>query len=68
MEYDEWIITGSSGVILTATGSGRTMKEAQKQAYSRVNNVIIPEMYYRKDIGDRWYEDSDLLQSWGYLR
>jgi phosphoribosylamine--glycine ligase len=25
-------------------------------------------MYYRKDIGDRWYEDSDKLHNWGYLR
>ncbi len=29
---------------------------------------MIPNMYYRKDIGDRWYEDSDRLHAWGYLR
>jgi len=44
------------------------MKQAQRQAYNRVKNVMIPNMYYRNDIGDRWYEDSDKLHTWGYLR
>jgi len=65
---DEWVITGTSGVILVVVGTGSTMKQAQRQAYSRVRNLIIPHMYYRVDIGDRWYEDSDRLHSWGYLR
>jgi phosphoribosylamine--glycine ligase len=30
--------------------------------------VLIPNMYYRTDIGDRWVEDSDRLHTWGYLR
>lgn len=65
---DEWVITGSSGVILVVVGMGQTMKQAQRQAYSRIRNLIIPHMYYRVDIGDRWLEDSDKLHSWGYLR
>ena len=65
---DEWLITGNSGVILVVVGMGPTMKQAQRQAYSRIKNLIIPHMYYRVDIGDRWYEDSDKLHSWGYLR
>jgi len=65
---DEWVITGNSGVILVVVGIGPTMKQAQRQAYSRVRNLIIPHMYYRVDIGDRWFEDSDKLHSWGYLR
>ena len=45
------------------------MRHAQKQAYNRVKNVMIPNMYYREDIGDRWTEeDSDRLHAWGYLR
>jgi phosphoribosylamine--glycine ligase len=44
------------------------MKQAQLQAYNRVKNITIPNMYYRKDIGDRWAEDSDKLHNWGYLR
>jgi len=65
---DEWLITGNSGVILVVVGMGPTMKQAQRQAYSRIKNLIIPHMYYRVDIGNRWYEDSDKLHSWGYLR
>ena len=65
----EWLVTGTSGVVLIVCGTGSTMKQAQRQAYNRVRNVMIPNMYYREDIGDRWSEeDSDRLHSWGYLR
>jgi phosphoribosylamine---glycine ligase len=64
----EWMVTGKSGVVLIVCGTGLTMRQAQDQAYSRIKNIMIPHMYYRKDIGDRWYEDSDKLHSWGYLR
>jgi phosphoribosylamine--glycine ligase len=65
----EWMVTGTSGVVLIVCGLGPTMKQAQRQAYNRVKNVMIPNMYYREDIGDRWFEeDSDRLHAWGYLR
>jgi len=64
----EWVITGHSGVVLIVTGFGISVKQAQAQAYQRVRNVLIPNMYYRTDIGDRWFEDHDKLHSWGYLR
>ncbi|NNC78147.1 MAG: phosphoribosylamine--glycine ligase [Woeseiaceae bacterium] len=64
----EWLITGSSGVVLIVTGFGVSVKQAQAQAYQRVKNILIPNMYYRTDIGDRWFEDHDKLHSWGYLR
>ncbi len=44
------------------------MKQAKTQVYNRISNMMIPNMYYRNDIGDRWYEDSDKLHAWGYLR
>ena len=65
---DEWLITGSSGVALIVVGSGKTMHQAQLQLRQRISNILIPNMYYRKDIGDRWFEDSDKLHTWGYLR
>ncbi len=64
----EWLITGHTGVVLIVTGLGISVKQAQSQAYQRVKNILIPNMYYRKDIGDRWFEDHDKLHSWGYLR
>jgi phosphoribosylamine--glycine ligase len=63
----EWVVTGTSGVVLIVVGMGPTMKAAQRQAYNRIENIMIPNMYYRKDIGDRWFEDFDRLHSWGYL-
>ena len=69
LEDGEWLVTGTSGVVLIVCGLGPTMKQAQRQAYNRVKNVMIPNMYYREDIGDRWFEeDSDRLHAWGYLR
>ncbi|MFH1536390.1 MAG: phosphoribosylglycinamide synthetase C domain-containing protein [Patescibacteria group bacterium] len=69
LERGEWIVTGSAGVALIVTGTGLSMQQAQKQAYNRIQNILIPNMYYRDDIGDRWLEeDSDKLHAWGYLR
>jgi phosphoribosylamine--glycine ligase len=65
---EEWRVTGAYGMVLIVCGSGPTMKQAQRQAYNRVRNVMIPYMYYRDDIGERWAEDSDRLHAWGYLR
>jgi phosphoribosylamine--glycine ligase len=64
----DWMLTGESGVALVVVGCGQTMKQAQKQMYKRVENILIPNMYYRTDIGNRWFEDSDKLHNWGYLR
>lgn len=63
----EWLITGDSGIALLVSGTGLTMREAQKQMYSRIQGVLINHAYYRTDIGDRWTEDSDRLRAWGYL-
>ncbi len=64
----QWLVAGSSGVVLTVVGLGQTMKQAREQAYARVRNILIPNMYYRDDIGERWAEDRDRLHNWGYLR
>jgi phosphoribosylamine---glycine ligase len=64
----QWLVAGTSGVVMVVVGTGQTMKQAQTQAYNRIKNIIIPNMYYRTDIGDRWFEDSDKLHTWGYLR
>ena len=63
----QWLITGNTGLALLVTGTGLTMKDAQRIMYNRISNVIVNNGYYRTDIGDRWFEDSDKLWSWGYL-
>jgi phosphoribosylamine--glycine ligase len=61
-------VAGTSGVVLVVCGLGPTMRLAQNQAYARIRNIMIPDMYYRDDIGARWFEDHDRLHTWGYLR
>ena len=67
MESGDWILAGNSGYALIITGSGSTMDEARAQAYNRIKNIMIPNMFYRTDIGVRWHRDSDRLQTWGLL-
>ena len=63
----DWRLAGNSGYALVVTGSGGTMDDARRQAYSRVKNIMLPNMFYRTDIGLRWHDDSDRLQTWGCL-
>ena len=64
---NSWRLAGVTGYALVVTGSGSTVAEARKQAYNRIENIQLQNMFYRTDIGLRWNEDSDRLQSWGYL-
>lgn len=64
---NDWRVAGRSGYCLIVTGSGHTMEDARNQAYNRVSNIMIPNMFYRTDIGRRWTRDSDLLQSSGFM-
>lgn len=64
---EQWLITGDTGIALLISGTGLTMRDAQRNMYNRVQNVIVNNSYYRTDIGDRWHEDSDKLWSWELL-
>ncbi|MFH1824130.1 MAG: phosphoribosylamine--glycine ligase [Candidatus Firestonebacteria bacterium] len=64
---NDWVLTGNSGYSLIVTGSGNTMEEAKKETYNIIKHIIIPNMFYRTDIGNRWREEGDLLQTWGWL-
>lgn len=64
---NDWRVAGRSGYSLVVTGSAHTMEDARNQAYNRVSNIMIPNMFYRTDIGRRWTRDSDLLQSSGFF-
>ena len=66
-EEGDWHIAGNSGYALVVTGSGATVLDAIERAYLNVGNVMIPNMFYRSDIGQRWTKDSDKLISWGYI-
>ncbi|MBI2920738.1 MAG: phosphoribosylamine--glycine ligase [Planctomycetes bacterium] len=63
----DWRLAGSSGYAAVVTGDGTTMEEARREAYNKVKAIMIPNMFYRTDIGERWREDGDRLQAWGYV-
>mgnify|MGYP006273341849 CR=1 FL=1 len=64
----QWRAAGESGMPLVVTGMGETMQAAREQCYGRVEDLLIPNRYYRDDIGERWIAgDGDRLQAWGYL-
>jgi phosphoribosylamine--glycine ligase len=62
-----WQIAGESGYVLVVTSSGTTVEDARKLVYSKIENILLQNMFYRTDIGLGWYADSDKLQTWGYL-
>jgi phosphoribosylamine--glycine ligase len=64
----QWRAAGESGMPLVVTGMGETMGEARAQAYDRIDDIVVPNCYYRDDIGERWIDgDGDRLLAWGYL-
>jgi phosphoribosylamine--glycine ligase len=64
----QWRVAGDNGMPIVVTGKGETMQAAREQCYDRVDDIIIPNLYYRDDIGERWIQgEGDRLHGWGYL-
>ena len=62
----QWRVAGEAGMPLVVTGRGETMAEARADAYGRLEAIIVPNMYYRDDVGERWISgDGDRLRAWG---
>src|SRR6056297_2935253 len=45
----QWRVAGESGMPLVVTGKGETMQNAREQAYERLDDIVIPNLYYRDD-------------------
>jgi phosphoribosylamine--glycine ligase len=39
---------------LVVTGGGETMQAAREQASDRIDDIVVPNLYDRDDIGERW--------------
>lgn len=65
----QWQVAGSSGVLLTAVGSGRTPQTARRDGSRILEGLKARNRNagFRPDIGERWPEDLDRLRDWGYL-
>ncbi len=62
-----WLTAGDVGAPLVVTASGPTIQEARNLVYRRISRALIPNVYYRNDIGHSFDADLDVLKRWGYL-
>lgn len=67
-QIERYYLSGKHGYALYVTGHGKNVAEAQKSAYRVVSKIIIPRMYYRTDIGDKFIKsEHQQLIDWGWL-
>jgi phosphoribosylamine---glycine ligase len=63
-----YYISDTRGYILYVTGVSPSLKKTQEKVYNIINNIYIPKMMYRNDIGDSFLKtDKAKLLKWGYL-
>ncbi len=64
----QFYISDDRGYVLYVTSTGNTVEEAREKAGIILENIHIPKMFYRNDIGAKFTaEDKGNLQKWGYL-
>jgi hypothetical protein len=64
----EYIISGKSGYVMCVTGVGETVQDAREKACKVIDKIVIPKMFYRNDIGQKFIDrDKALLKKWGYV-
>lgn len=66
-EEGKWSIAGICGYPLVVAASENNIDNCIQLMYSRAKKVIIPNSFYRTDIGHSWYKDINQLQIWGWL-
>ncbi|HAT73591.1 MAG: Phosphoribosylamine/glycine ligase [Candidatus Moranbacteria bacterium GW2011_GWF2_36_839] len=64
----QFYISSKTGFALHVTGMGKTVEEARKNTYGLIENIVIPKMFYRTDIGLKFVErDQKKLEEWGLI-
>ena len=53
LDYGQLVTAGYHGWTMVVTGTGATIAAAQVDAYARVERIVIPNVRYRNDIGDK---------------
>lgn len=64
----EYRVAGETGEALVVTGRGESMEAARRQAHTRAADIVLPNKFYRTDIGEKWPEQAEQLIRWGYLQ
>lgn len=64
-----YYISNDDGYVAYTSGIGKTIKEARENSLRIARKIIIPKVFYRDDIGERFEEkELPLLRKWGYLK
>ena len=62
------VISDHTGYVMHVTGHGDTVDTARGAALRRIDNIVIPRMYYRGDIANRFLRtDSHELSTHGWI-
>lgn len=68
MHGDQLVTSGAVGYVGVATGTGTTPSDANEEALRIADAVVVPNLRYRRDIGERvtsggWHK----LKQWGWV-
>jgi phosphoribosylamine--glycine ligase len=67
-EGDQLVTSGQIGYVMVVTGRGASVHEARQRTYALVDKVIIPNLRYRRDIGEAYeLRERDELIRLGWL-
>jgi len=68
MKDGQLVTSGANGWTMVVTGTGGTIKEAQARANALAAHVVIPNVRYRRDIGEKLINgDFDRIEKLGLL-
>lgn len=69
----KYVVAGNGGDVMCVTARGENMdsysplRDATRRVYRTISNITVPDMMYRKDIGQRVEGDKAKLKAWGWL-
>lgn len=63
----EYACAGNGGNLGVVSARGETIREARRRAYRTLGNLVIPDVIYRTDIGERAPSDHAQLRDWGWI-
>jgi phosphoribosylamine---glycine ligase len=68
LEQTELVTSGVYGLVMVVTGVGRTIASAQQRANELADRILVPNVRYRRDIGQRLLSGEwDRLEALGLL-